>query len=424
MPPQIVENLNPEITLFLNFRKEATKMRKDLDNILAEKKADALLLYSESFKNPNMYYLSRFLAPDPFILFKKIDNAPTIVVNSMEFPRAQKESAIKDVRSYVDYNHLEIIKAAEDPRLGVMKFLAAVTKKELGQRTTISVPHDFSSMATDVLREGGLTIKPMFNVIEKARETKEPEEIKEIKMVQEVVERVTTEVIDLIADCDVGPRNTLFYEEDGKKKPLTAGEVKAFMGHRFLDKWCAIDELIVACGPPSADPHYHGNPKDKLKANQPIILDIYPRSLRQRYCTDMTRTIVKGRASDKVKRMFDAVLQTKNACVAALHEGVLGSDMFNLSCDILEKAGYKTIRGGKQIAKGFTHSLGHGVGLEIHETPSMSEVYKFPLKGHSIVTVEPGLYDPKVGGVRIEDIVEVTKKGCNNLTEMYIQLEI
>ncbi len=197
------------------------------------------------------------------------------------------------------------------------------------------------------------------------------------------------------------------------------------MGHRFLDKWCAIDEeLIVACGPPSADPHYHGNPKDKLKANEPIILDIYPRSLRQRYCTDMTRTIVKGRASDKVKRMFDAVLQAKNACADALHEGVLGSEMFTLCCDILEKAGYETIRGGKQIVKGFTHSLGHGVGLEIHETPRMSEVYKFPLKGHSIVTVEPGLYDPKVGGVRIEDIVEVTKTGCNNLTEMYIQLEI
>lgn len=400
-------------------------MRKDLDNILAEKKADALLLYSESFKNPNMYYLTRFLAPDPFILFKKIDNAPTIVVNSMEFPRAQKESAIKDVRSYVDYNHLEIIKAAEDPRLGVMKFLAAVTKKELGQGTTISVPQNFSSMATDMLREEGLTIKPMFNVIEKARETKEPEEIKEIKMVQEVVERVTTEVIDLIADCDVGPRNTLFHEEDGKKKPLTVGEVKALMGHRFLDKWCAIDEeMIVACGPPSADPHYHGNPKDELKANEPIILDIYPRSLRQRYYTDMTRTIVKGRAPDKVKRMFDAALQAKNACADALHEGVLGSEMFNLCCDILKKTGYDTIRGGKQIARGFTHSLGHGVGLEIHETPSMSEVYKFPLKGHSIVTVEPGLYDPKVGGVRIEDIVEVTKKGCNNLTEMYIQLEI
>ena len=399
-------------------------MRTDLDGILAEKEAGALLLYSESFKNPNMYYLTRFLAPDPFILLKKLDNPPTVVVNPMEFPRAQKELLVKGVSSYADYNYLEIIKAAEDPKLGVMKFLASVVKKELGQGITISVPHNFSSMATDVLRKAGLTLKPMFNVIEGARETKEPEEINEIKRVQEVVERVTAEIINLIADCDVGPKNTLIHKANGKKRPLTVGVVKSLMAHGFIDNWCAFEELIVACGPPSADPHYHGNPEDELKANQPIILDIYPRSIRKRYWTDMTRTVVKGRASREVKKMFDAVLEAKNACMDALHEGVLGSEMFNLCCDLLEKAGYDTIRGGKQIEKGFTHNLGHGVGLEIHEGPSMSEVYKFPLKGHSIVTVEPGLYDPKIGGVRIEDIVEVKKKGCNNLTKIYVQLEI
>jgi len=400
-------------------------MRKDLDSILAEREADALLLYSESFKNPNMYYLTRFLAPDPFILLKKLDSLPTIAVSPMEFPRAQKESIIKDIRSYADYNYLEIIKAAEDPRLGVMKFLASVAKKELGQETAISVPYNFPALATDVLREEGLDIKPMFNVIERARETKEPDEVKEIERVQEVVEKVTTEIINLIADCDVGPKNTLTHKKDGEKKPLTVGEVKALFGHGFIDSWCAIEEeLIVACGPPSADPHYEGNPEDKLKADQPIILDIYPRSIRKRYWSDMTRTVVRGRAPEKVKKMFDAVLEAKNACIDALHEGVLGSDVFNLCCDILEKAGYDTIRGGKQIEKGFTHGLGHGVGLEIHESPTMSEVYKFPLEEHSIVTVEPGLYDPKVGGVRIEDIVELRKDGCNNLTKMYIQLEI
>ena len=400
-------------------------MRKDLDSVLAEREADALLLYSESFKNPNMYYLTRFLAPDSFILLKRIDNPPTIVVSPMEFPRAQKESILKDVRSYADYNYLEIIKAAEDPRLGVMKFLASVAKKELSEGTPITVPYNFPSLATDVLREEGLIIKPMFNVIEKARETKEPDEIKEIKKVQEVVERVTTEIINLIADCDVGPKNTLIHKKDGKKRPLTVGEVKSMMGQALIGNWCAIEEeLIVACGPRSADPHYQGNPEDELKANQPIILDIYPRGVRKRYWSDMTRTVVKGRASEEVKKMFNAVLKAKNACIDVLHEGVLGSDMFNLCCDILEKAGYGTIRGGKQIEKGFTHGLGHGVGLQIHESPSMSELYKFPLKEHSIVTVEPGLYDPKVGGVRIEDIVELRKDGCNNLTKMYVQLEI
>jgi len=396
-----------------------------LDAILAEGRLEALLLYSESFKDVNMYYLTGFLAPDPFILLKKLDEEPIMVIGQMEFPRAQKESIIKDVRPYTDYDYLKIVKAAEEPKLGVMKFLASVVKRELGEGTIIGVPANFPALAADTLRQEGLNIKPTPNLIEKARETKEPEEVKEISAVQGVVEKVTAETIDLIANCQVGPGGKLIYESEGRREPLTVGKVKTLMGHKFLDHWCALEqEIIVAVGPPSANPHYFGEPQDQLRANQPIVLDIYPRSLRRRYWTDITRTVVKGRASDEVRRMFDAVLEAKNACLDALHEGVLGSEMFSLCCDLLERAGYPTIRGGKQIERGFIHSLGHGVGLEIHEDPRMSEVYKFPLKEHGIVTVEPGLYDPKIGGVRIEDIVEITKKGCNNLTKMEAQLEI
>jgi len=185
-----------------------------------------------------------------------------------------------------------------------------------------------------------------------------------------------------------------------------------------------MEELIVACGPKGADPHYFGNPEDVLKANQPIILDIYPRNLRKRYCSDMTRTIVKGRASEEVKKMFEAVLEAKNVSTDAINAGVPGNSVHNLCCDILEKHGYETARGGKQITRGFTHSLGHGVGLQVHEGPGMNELYKFPLEEGNVLTVEPGLYDPDVGGLRIEDMVEVTKTGCNNLTKMKIFLEI
>jgi Xaa-Pro aminopeptidase len=197
------------------------------------------------------------------------------------------------------------------------------------------------------------------------------------------------------------------------------------MGHRFLDSWCSIEEeIIVACGLPSADPHFNGNAEDKIKAEQPIVLDVYPRSIKKRYWSDMTRTLVKRKASDAVKRMFDAVSEAKNSCIDALRAGAFGSDMYDLCCDVFEKAGYDTPRGGKNLVKGFTHSLGHGVGLEIHEDPTMSEFNKKPLEEHSVVTVEPGLYDPEVGGVRIEDIVEITENGCNNLTKLSVILEI
>jgi len=400
-------------------------LRQDLDNILAEKGAEALFLYSESFKEANMYYLTKFLAPDPFIFFKKVDDEPVIVINQMEYPRAQKESTVKDVRSYVDYNFHEIVKSSPEPKLGVLKFISTVTKKELGIGTKICIPPNFPAMIAEVLRKEGLTIMPLFDVLEKARETKEPDEINEVRAVQSVVDEVTKEVIDLIANAEVGVNGTLIVRTDGRKEQLKVGKVKSIFGHKFLDHGCVMEEeIIVACGPKGTDPHYFGNPEDELKANQPVILDIFPRSLRKRYCTDMTRTIVMGKASKEVKRMFEAVLEARNASVDALRAGVLGSEVYDICCNVLEKAGYATTRGGKQITKGFLHSLGHGVGLQIHEGPNMSELYKFALEEHNIVTVEPGLYDPDVGGVRIEDIVEITKTGCNNLTKMEIRLEV
>ncbi|MBS7657313.1 aminopeptidase P family protein [Candidatus Bathyarchaeota archaeon] len=399
-------------------------MRKDLDKIMENKGIDALLLFSESYKNPNMYYLTGFLAPDPFIFFKKINLPAIIIVNSMEFSRAQKESIIKDVRSYTDYNYADFIKKTNDPKIGGLKFLATIVKREVSKDKIICVPPDFPSIATDVLRNEGLKIQPMFDVVEEARETKEPEEIEEIVKVQRVNEKVLTEIIELIANCDIGPNKILINNKNGKK-PLTVGELKTLIGHKFLDAWCSIEEdIIVACGPSSADPHFHGYSEDKIRAGQPIVFDIYPRSIRGRYWTDMTRTIVRGKSNNVVKKMFEVVLEAKGSCFDALHEGALGSEMYNLCCDIIEKAGFHTTRGGKKIEKGFTHSLGHGVGLEIHENPTIGEFNNKPISAHSVVSIEPGLYDPKVGGVRIEDIVEVTKNGCKNLTNMPVILEI
>ena len=399
-------------------------MRKDLDKILTEKSIDALFLYSESFHDVNIYYLTKFLAPDPFILLKKVNEEPVVVINQMEYPRAKKQSIVKDLRSYTDYNFLQVVKSTPDPKLGVLKFIASVAKKELGFGTKICVPPNFPTIVADALRKEELTIQPMFDVIEKARETKDVDEIAEIKGVQTVAEKVTHEAIELMANAEVNTDGTLIIRENGKRKTLTVGKIKALFGHHFIDNGCVMEELIVACGPKGADPHYFGNPEDLLKANQPIILDIYPQSIRKRYCSDMTRTIVKGRASEKVKKMFEAVFEAKNASTDAIKAGVFGNSVHNLCCDTLEKHGYETIRGGKQITRGFTHSLGHGVGLQVHEGPGMNELYKFPLEEGNVVTVEPGLYDPDVGGLRIEDMVEVTKTGCKNLTKMEIFLEI
>ncbi len=396
-------------------------MKGDLDNILAEKDAEALLLYSDSYKDANMYYLTEFLAPDPFIFLKRTDEEPIIVVSQMEYPRAQKQSIVKDVRSYLDYNYFEAVKSSKEPQLGALKFIANIAKQELGRETRICVPSDFPLLVADVLRIEELTLEPMFGVVEKARETKDTHEVEEIRAIQAVNEKVTSEVIELIANSDVGRNKTLHF----KGEPLTVGRIKSFFGHKLLENGCLPEEdIIVACGTKSSDPHYVGEPEDKLKADQPIILDIYPRSIQKRYWTDMTRTVVKGKASSKLKKMFDTVQEAKDASLDAIQTGVVGNQVYDVCCDVLEKVGYETTRGGKKVTRGMTHGLGHGVGLQIHESPRISELSTGPIGEHVVVTVEPGLYDPEVGGVRLEDIIEVTKSGYRNLTRMKTILEI
>jgi Xaa-Pro aminopeptidase len=275
------------------------------------------------------------------------------------------------------------------------------------------------------LRGEGLKIEPVFGVVEKARETKEPEEIGAIKHVQKIVEKATLKAVELIASAEVEANGRLRYREEGKRKQLLVGRVRSVFDHTFVDGGCVSEgETIIACGPGGADPHYVGKTGDVLKADQPIVMDVFPRSVGDRYFSDMTRTVVKGRASKPVKKMFEAVFEARSAALDALKAGALGSEMQNLCFGVFEKAGYQTVRGGKKVSKGYTHGLGHGVGLEVHEGPYMGELAKFPLEEHNIVTVEPGLYDPKIGGMRIEDIVEVTKKGCSDLTKMEICLEI
>ena len=396
-------------------------MRGDLDNILAEKEIEALLLYSDSYSDADMFYLTEFLAPDHFIFLKKTDEDPVIVVSQMEYSRAQKQSVVKDVRSYLDYNYLGAVKSAQTPQQGAMKFVAEVAKQELGTETRICVPPNFPALAADVLRTEGLTIEPMFGVVEKARETKDSHEIETIKELQRINEKVTSKAKKLIADSDVMTNKTLQY----KGEPLTVGKIKSFFGHKLLEEGCIPEEdIIIACGTKSSDPHYVGESEDVLKADQPIILDSYPRSIQKRYWTDMTRTVVKGKASNKLKKMFETVLEAKNASLDAIQAGATGSIVYDVCCDVLEKSGYETTRRGRKVTSGMTHGLGHGVGLQIHENPRLGEHSTDPLREHIVVTVEPGLYDPNIGGVRIEDIIEVTKSGYINLTQMETDLEI
>jgi Xaa-Pro aminopeptidase len=400
-------------------------MRNDIDQILAEKGLSSMLLYSDSSKNANMYYMTGLLTYDPFIFIKKVDEDPILIINQLELTRAKSQSRVKDVRSYSDYDFMRIAKSATNFRVGALKFVASVAKKELGTSTSIYVPPNLSVMLADFLRKNGLKVKPTFDVIEKARETKEQDEIEAIRSTQRIAEDATKKAIDFLAEADVGSDGKLYYREGGRKQLLTVGKLRPIFDYTFADEGCiAEEEVIVACGPRGAMGHYTGEPKDVVRANEPVLLDVFPRSVKTRYFSDMARTVVNGRAPKKLKDMFETVLQVRNAAMDTIKAGVQGMDMQLLCYDLFEKAGYMTIRGGKQVSKGYNHSLGHGVGLEVHEGPGMGELSKPSLVEHNVVTIEPSLIDPKIGGVGIEDIVEITNRGFTNLSTMDICLEI
>jgi Xaa-Pro aminopeptidase len=220
------------------------------------------------------------------------------------------------------------------------------------------------------------------------------------------------ELLRLAAVADDG---TLRYEGE----TLTSERVKREIEVTLLREGCALDETIVACGSDAADPHDRGS--GPLTAQEPIIVDIFPRSKATKYHADMTRTFSVGDPGDTVREWFDLTHDALEAALDAVEPGATGEAVHDAVCDVYEGAGHPTLRSDPTTETGFIHSTGHGVGLDVHEQPRVSPGGEELEPGH-VITVEPGLYDPDVGGVRIEDLVVVTEDGYENLTEYPVDL--
>jgi Xaa-Pro aminopeptidase len=323
----------------------------------------------------------------------------------MEYERAKKESIVNEVRSSLDYGH----------DLKTEEFILKVLLEE--GITTIEVPRYFSLFTAEGLRKTGIDVVPVEELImTKEREIKGEQEIEYMRKVQRACEHAMGIAIEVIKKSAV--KDNYLIEND---KILTSERVKAYVEYALFDFGCACDvgELIVACGKRAADPHFFGS--GPIFANVPIIIDISPRLKLERYYADMTRTVSKGEPEKEIKEMHGAVKHAQDAALALVKEGVRCKEVHNLVCDIFEERGYETIRNkGK---KGFIHSTGHGVGLDLHEKPSVGD-NDYELRKGNVITIEPGLYDPEVGGVRLEDMVLVLKNGCENLTEFEKKLKI
>jgi Xaa-Pro aminopeptidase len=376
-----------------------------------------LLMFSESMHNADMYYATRFLSADPFVYLRfppkkeakgEEKENDIIIVSQMEYERARRESTADKIRSTLDYGYN--IK----PEELITKVLHDERVKE------IQVPRYFPIYVADVLRNKGInvvTVEEKGVGVMKGRETKTEKEIGFMRKAQRASENAMETAITVIKKSYL-KGNMLILREN--ENPLTAERVKSYIGHALIDFGCTTEEEpIVACGKDAVNPHFSGS--GPIFADEPIIIDIFPRLKVERYFADMTRTVVRGKVGKEIKEMYEAVLEAQNVAFSRVKEGVNCRDVHNVVCDVFEARGYDTIRKGSK--KGFIHFTGHGVGLDLHENPSVGD-NDYVLQRGNVITIEPGLYYPEVGGVRLEDMVVVQKKGCENLTRCDKKLDI
>ncbi len=354
-------------------------------------------------------YLSGYDAPDPFqTLYRPAGTS--LLVKGLEFGRAKRESAADAVRRPTDYGVPPYADAAGE-------YDAMASFLEEFDADAVGVPSRFPVGTADALRERGVTVRPDDEgVVAAVRAVKTDDEIDEIRRAQRANEAALAAAEELLGAADVdGDRLVL----DGE--PLAAERVKVAIEGALLERGYALDETIVAGGAQGADPHERGH--GPLPAHRPIVVDVFPRSKATRYHADMTRTFVRGEATEAVRERFEATREALAAGLDAVAPGVTGEAVHDAVCDVYEAAGYPTLRADETAETGFIHGTGHGVGLDVHEQPRVGPGGGELRPGH-VVTIEPGLYHPDHGGMRLEDLVVVTADGHENLTDYPLELEL
>ncbi|SFL12854.1 Xaa-Pro aminopeptidase [Halogranum rubrum] len=383
-----------------------------LDDYLDAVDADGYLVDAAS-DDSTQRYLSGFDAPDPFTTLYTPEGT-YLLVSGLEYGRAKKEARADEVRRGSDFDM-----RGKMQEYGRYEASARARAEFLDEYEVESVvtPRRFPLGSADDLRalDVDVTVEER-DVVTEIRAVKEDEEVEHVREAQKANEQSMHAAEDLIAAANVED-GVLHYEGE----PLTSERVKEEIEVTLLREGCALDETIVACGANAADPHDRGS--GPLEADEPIIIDIFPKNKSTKYHADMTRTFCKGEPSETVREWYDLTHEALDAALDAVEPGATGEDVHDAVCDIYQEAGLPTLRDDPTTETGFIHSTGHGVGLDVHELPHVSTNGEELEAGH-IITIEPGLYDPDVGGVRIEDIVVVTDDGYENLTDYEIELVV
>lgn len=369
----------------------------------------SVLLIGDSYHNTNLFYKTRFLTSNP-IIYLFHEGKEILITATADWERATEDSHIKEILSFSHFNYVKQIKKTGHKDLAFLLMLKEIlTKYKIKE---ITVPKDFPVFHGSGLIKMGFQVHIDCDLFVKDRSIKNKGEVNWIKTTQKALERAVKRAENVIRQSKI-QNDFLIYENE----KLSSIKLKKVIEVSLLESHCQLFDIIVSGGKNSADPHYFK--ESYLKAHQPIMIDVFPFHSKNRYFADMTRTFIKGTVNDKVYKMYEAVLKAQEKAISVLKDGVSANTVYQTACDSFNEDGYLTLREQNPaeplLSNGFIHSLGHGLGLDVHENPFLFS-QDVPLKAGNVITIEPGLYDENLGGIRIEDLVLVTEDSYEVLT--------
>ncbi|NBB78239.1 MAG: M24 family metallopeptidase [Verrucomicrobia bacterium] len=380
---------------------------------MKSKSSTLRLLYGASDANADMLYLSGVSVPDPFLAIVT-DKQTYGVVSQLEYGRVARQSRFDEVMLLEDIRK----HAAKTLQLDLRDIGPGELMVYFAQRFAvkkIKVPADFPAVFYAKLYEAGYNLGIIEGAFFPQRARKSDAEARAIRRgnAASAAGIRAAEAVLRAARID-GKR--LIYEG----RVLTSERLRTIIDQACLARGATAASTIVAGGRQACDPHEVGH--GPLRPNELIIVDVFPRMHKTGYHGDMTRTFLKGRASAAQRKLVATVRAAQCAALDAVKAGVKGSTVHAAADKVFSDGGYRTERRGNGFV-GFIHSTGHGLGLEVHESPRVSKGAG-KLKAGNVVTIEPGLYYPDIGGCRIEDVVRVTKGGSEALSSMHYRWEI
>lgn len=352
-------------------------------------------MYAASDRNADALYFGKVEVPDPFISFGKRGKR-VAVVNRLEFNRVRTTGRYDEVLPLEEWQEKARAhhKAPPSPA-DIIRLLAKHHKIK-----RFRVPFDFpAGLALELQETLDLEVAAQLFPERAFKTEEEAEAIREGNDASAAGFR-TAETVLREAEIRKGK---LYYGG----RPLTSERLREQVDIACLGRGALAVNTIVAGGDQACDPHERGH--GHLRANELIIIDIFPRVIGSGYHGDMTRTYLKGQASEAQRALVETVRAAQQMALPLHTAGTPGKDIFERVQAFFREKGYAT-KTENGVSTGFFHGLGHGLGLEVHEPPRVS-IHKGKLAVGHVVTVEPGLYYPGLGGCRIEDVVWITKKG-------------